>query len=254
MKNEEKRTPRQWLIDVARVFNSEEAALAMSRLLDSLDVNSISYAINERVENRNRDSQCTAVSEIDRVGFDLVINPNSPGNAWLINASMPVELLNSLEEIPSIGCLPAKAYQWLINENIPDRIIEGSIEELLLMVHSMSPARYMAFLRQQEWILSSELFNEDQKAVTRYKLKCINDFIAMSASAREEYLRPFYGKIDFDTLDDEQRFAILQEFDSILRPIIGSHGLSDWTRPEFITTVISDVKYLSPDIPLSESL
>lgn len=242
MKNEEKRTPRQWLLDMARVFNSEEAALAMSRLLDALDANSISYAINERVENRNRDRQRTAVRRIDGVGFDLVINPDSKGNVWLINASMPIELLNSLEEIPSIGFIPAKAYQWLINENIPDKAIEGSVDELLLRVQSMTLASYLAFVRQMEWIIASDLFSEEQKEVTRYKLKCINDFIAMSASAREEYLRPMYGKIDFDSLDDEQRFAILKEFDGILRPIIGSHELSEWTRPEFITAVISEVK------------
>ena len=41
-------TPRQWLIDAARAFKSEEAAEAMSRLLDALDANSIPYDINKR--------------------------------------------------------------------------------------------------------------------------------------------------------------------------------------------------------------
>lgn len=41
-------TSRQWLIDAARAFKSEEATEAMSRLLDALDANSIPYDINKR--------------------------------------------------------------------------------------------------------------------------------------------------------------------------------------------------------------
>ena len=239
--NKEK-TPRQWLIDAARAFKSEEAAEAMSHLLDALDANSIPYAINKRIENRKSSEQKTIVSEITGINFDLAINPDGYGNGWLIDVSMPDAALDCFQEVPFIGYVPTLAYQWLINENMPDRVTEGSIEEMLCQVRSMSAAQYMAFLRQQEWILSSDLFSDEQKVVTQYKLKCIKDFMELSRSVQQEFLRPLDNKIDFETININERFDLLIDFDKIVHPIIGNHTFPDWTRPGFINEVVRSVK------------
>ena len=235
-------TPRQWLIDAARAFKSEEAAETMSRLLDALDANSIAYDINKLIENRKRSEQETIVSEITGINFDLAINPDSYGNGWLIDVSMPDEALDFFQEVPFIGYVPTFAYQWLINENMPDRVTEGSVEDILCHVRSMSAAQYMAFLRQQEWILSSDLFSDEQKAVTQYKLKCVRDFMELSRSAQHEFLRPLDSKIDFETININKKFELLIDFDKIVRPIIGRHAFPDWTCPGFIDEVVRSVK------------
>lgn len=128
---EKERTPRQWLLDVAKTFNSDKAALAMSRLLDALDAYQIPYVINERVDNCNSDNQSTIVKEIYNIGFDLVINSNTNGKCWLIDASIPVELLGQTEEVPSIGRIASKAYQWLVNEHHPSIFNDNNKRETI---------------------------------------------------------------------------------------------------------------------------